>query len=92
MRTIHIFQMHIRHVSAYALLSMMAFGIQERKLFSVECKRCRRDIPAGVEQFPFQSIMVTCPLCGEQRRYLPSEVLLGRPNHLVAKQARKQVV
>jgi hypothetical protein len=71
---------------------MMAFGIQERKLFLVECKRCRRDIPAGVDQFPFQSIVVTCPLCGELRRYLPSEVLLGRPNHLVAKQVRKQVV
>jgi len=66
----------------------MAFGIQERKLFVVECKRCRRDVPAGVEQFPFQSIVITCPLCGEQRRYLPSEVLFGRANPLVAKQAR----
>jgi hypothetical protein len=27
-------------------------------------------------------------LCGEQRRYLPSEVLLGRSNHQVVKQAR----
>jgi hypothetical protein len=70
---------------------MMAFGIQERKLFIVECKRCRRDIPSGVDLFPFKSIVVVCPLCGEQRRYLPSEVVLGRPNHLVAKQARKQV-
>jgi hypothetical protein len=69
----------------------MAFGIQERKLFIVECKRCRRDVPAGVDQFPFQSIVAACPLCGEQRRYLPSEVLLGRPNHLVAKQVRQQV-
>jgi len=66
----------------------MAFGIQERKLFIVACKRCRRDVPAGVSEFPFQSIVVTCPLCGELRRYLPSEVLLGRPNHLVAKQSR----
>ena len=66
----------------------MAFGIQELKLFVVECKRCRRDIPAGVKEFPFQPLVVTCPLCGEQRRYLPSEVLLGRPNHLIAKQAR----
>jgi RNase P subunit RPR2 len=66
----------------------MGFGIQERKLFVVECKRCRRDIPAGVLNFPFQSIVVACPLCGEKRRYLPSEVLLGRPNHLLAKQAR----
>ncbi len=48
----------------------------------VACKRCRRDVPAGVFEFPFQSIVVTWLLCGEQRRYLPSEVLLGQPNHL----------
>ena len=34
-------------------------------------------------------IVVTCPLCGEQRRYLPSEVFLGLPHHLVTKEARK---
>ena len=68
----------------------MAFGIQERRLFIVACKLCRRDIPAGRDQFPFQSIVVAYPFCGEHRRYLPSEVLLGRPNHLVAKQARQQ--
>jgi endogenous inhibitor of DNA gyrase (YacG/DUF329 family) len=65
----------------------MAFGIQERKLFIVECNGCQRDVPSGVKEFPFQSIVVTCPLCGEQRRYRPSEVFLGRPNQLVAKQA-----
>ena len=69
-------------------LILMSFGIQRRKLFVVECKRCRRDVPAGVPEFPFQSIVVVCPLCGEQRRYLPSEVALGTPHHLVAKQAR----
>jgi hypothetical protein len=70
------------------ILILMSFGIQRRKLFVVECKRCRRDVPAGVAEFPFQSIVVVCPLCGEQRRYLPSEVALGTPHHLVAKQAR----
>ena len=39
-----------------------------RKMFVVTCKRCRRDVPSGREEFPFQSIAVTCPLCGEQRR------------------------
>lgn len=73
------------------MLFLMAFGIQERKLFVVECKRCRRDVPAGVREFPFQSIVVTCPLCGEQRKYLPSEVFLGRPDQLVAKQSRSEV-
>jgi hypothetical protein len=66
----------------------MAFGIQERRLFVVECKRCRRDVPSGVKEFPFKSILVACPLCGEQRRYLPSQVFLGRPNQLVAKQMK----
>ena len=62
--------------------------MQERKQFVVTCKDCRRDVSSGVKEFPFKSIAVTCPLCKEQRRYLPSEVFLGRPNHLVAKQAR----
>src|ERR1017187_517161 len=70
------------------MLILMSFGIQRRKLFVVECKRCRRDVPAGVLEFPFQSMVVTCPLCGELRRYLPSDVVLGTPHHLVAKQAR----
>jgi hypothetical protein len=76
-----------RHIFAYAY-SVMAFGIQERKQFVVTCKLCRRDIPAGVKKFPFSPIVVSCPLCGDHRRHLPSEVFLGRPNHLVAKQAR----
>jgi hypothetical protein len=48
-----------------------------RKQFVVLCKKCKRDVPAGVAKFPFQSIVVTCPLCREQRRYLPSETGLG---------------
>jgi hypothetical protein len=35
--------------------------------------------------------VVTCPLCGEQRKYLPSEVFLGRPDQLVAKQTRSEL-
>ena len=42
-------------------------------------------VGAGVLEFPFQSIVVVCPLCGEQRRYLPSGVVLETPHHLVAK-------
>ena len=81
--------MYFRYIFAHHG-TVMAFGIQERKVFVIECKRCRRDVPAGVKDFPFKSIVVACPLCGDQRQYLPSEVLLGRPNHLVAKQARAE--
>jgi hypothetical protein len=51
-----------------------------RRTFVVTCKRCRRDVPTGVREFPFQSVAVECPLCGELGRYLPSEVFLGLTN------------
>lgn len=62
-----------------------------RKLFVITCKQCRRDVPAGVGKFPFQSIVASCPLCGEQQRYLPSEVFLGRVDRLVIHQSRTKV-
>jgi rRNA maturation endonuclease Nob1 len=70
----------------------MAFGfpIQQRKVFVVTCNRCRREVPAGVTAFPFESVVVTCPLCGKQLRYLPSEVYLGIPNALVGKGTKGQ--
>lgn len=67
---------------------VVGFLTPTRKQFVVTCKRCRRDVPSGVGEFPFRSIAVTCPLCGEQRKYLPSDVFLGLQNHLVSKQAR----
>ena len=73
-----IFRVYFRRTFAYHD-SVMAFGIQERKLFVADCKRCRRDVPAGEKEFPFRSIVVACPLCRDQRQYLPSEVLPGIP-------------
>jgi len=81
----------IRYLFAYNQSMSFGLPILERKQFVVSCKRCRRDVPAAVREFPFQPIVVTCPLCGEQRRYLPSEVFLGLPHHLVTKEARKGV-
>jgi hypothetical protein len=59
-----------------------------RKSFVVTCKKCHRDVPTGVREFPFKSISVERPLCGEPRRSLPSEVFLGRPDGLVSRQQR----
>ena len=61
------------------ILAFMSFGfpVITRKQFVVSCKRCRREVPAGVSEFPFQPVAVNCPLCGEIRRYLPSEAYLG---------------
>jgi len=63
-------------------------GPSGRKAFVVACKKCRRDVPTGVNEFPFHSIVVECPLCGEKRRYLPSEVFLGRVDQPVSRQKR----
>jgi hypothetical protein len=75
-----------RHLFAYDADMFQMPG--NRKTFVVKCKRCRRDLPSGREEFPFQSITVECPLCDELRRYLPSEVFLGRPDQLVVQQQR----
>jgi hypothetical protein len=56
-------------------------GMSNRKQFVVTCKQCRREVPSGAKEFPFHSIAVTCSLCGEQRQYLPSEIMLGKPHH-----------
>ena len=71
----------------------MAFLLPDRgrKQFVVGCKRCCSNVPAGVLEFPFKSIAVKCPLCGELRQYLPSEVALGIPDRLLSKQARSKV-
>ena len=78
--------MDFRNIFAYPLF--MFPGPSTRKTFVVACKKCRRDVPTGVAEFPFHSIIVECALCGEKRRYLPSEVFLGWADQLVARQKR----
>jgi hypothetical protein len=48
----------------------------------IRCKGCGENIPAPVETMPAQPITAKCPLCGEHRRYLPSEVFQGRLSHM----------
>jgi hypothetical protein len=55
-------------------------------IFVVECKLCRRIVPAGVAQYPKDNIRVDCPLCGEKRRYRRAEVYLGWPDSSLARQ------
>jgi hypothetical protein len=58
-------------------------GPETSKRIVVQCKGCRENIPAPVESVPAQPIAAECPLCGAHRRYLPSEVFLGRLSHLM---------
>jgi hypothetical protein len=52
----------------------------------ISCKLCRRNVPAGVDAFPRNNIVVRCPLCAELRRYRPSKVYLGWYDSLVMEQ------
>src|SRR5580658_5568362 len=63
------------------VLSMRALPFP--KSCVVCCKKCGHDVLAGTESFPANSIFVVCSLCGEKRRYLPSEVIHGRPHFVV---------
>jgi hypothetical protein len=80
--------MDFRYIFAYPLF--MIQGPSTRKTFVVACKKCSRNVQTGVAEFPFQSIIVECALCGEKRRYLPSEIFLGRADQLVARQKRAE--
>jgi flavoprotein len=46
--------------------------------YTVRCKVCGENVPAPVETMPSSWIIGKCPLCGECRYYLPSEVFRGR--------------
>jgi hypothetical protein len=58
-------------------------GPESSKRVVVHCKGCGENIPAPVETMPSQPVVARCPLCHEHRRYLPSEVFLGRLSHLM---------
>ena len=63
------------------MLICMFPGPESSKRVVVQCKGCRENIPAPVESVPADRCQVS--ICGAHRRYLPSEVFLGRLSHLM---------
>jgi hypothetical protein len=49
--------------------------------FVIVCEECHQNVPAPVETMPDSWIIAMCPLCGEQRRYLPIDIFQGRLSH-----------
>lgn len=49
--------------------------------FIVAYKGCHQNIPAPVKTMPGSWIVAECPLCGTKRRYLPTEIFMGRVSH-----------
>ena len=54
----------------------------------VRCKRCEQIVPAGDSEVPQQWRAVTCGLCSERRRYLPTEMFIGKPSYGLNKLTR----
>ncbi|HZD49173.1 MAG TPA: hypothetical protein VE178_10545 [Silvibacterium sp.] len=65
-----------RRIFSYAVL--MFQGPPGKFTFVIRCKGCGENIPAPVETLPASWIAAKCPLCGEHRRYLPTEIFQGR--------------
>src|ERR1700733_4921886 len=54
------------------------------------CKKCGHDVLTGADSFPACPVYVVCSLCGEKRKYLPSEGIHGRPHFLLRKRASRR--
>ena len=68
---------------------MAFFHSDRRKLLCVICKRCERNVPAGVSTMPKSYIPVKCVLCNEVRLYLPTQIGLDFPHHEVWKRGNR---
>jgi hypothetical protein len=79
--------MYVRFIFAYIVL---VFNLPETRFcdYTVRCKVCGENVPAPVETMPSSWIISKCPLCGERRYYLPSDIFRGR---LSARLLRKPV-
>jgi hypothetical protein len=53
--------------------------------YTVRRKRCAENIPAPVQTMPDTWIVAVCPLCGESRHYLPTDIFRGRLSVLLAR-------
>ena len=82
---------NVRHLFAYTDL---VFLLPPSRIhdFTICCKSCGANIPAPVETMPASWIVAQCPLCGDKRRYLPSDIFRGRlSKQLTSLPARRAV-
>jgi hypothetical protein len=69
-------------VDIIRLLFAYAVGVWNLPLaaicdYTVRCKRRGENIPAPVQTMPDTWIVAICPLCGERRYYLPTDIFRG---------------
>ena len=70
------------HICTFAFCSSilaLVFNLPQARQcdFTIRCKKCGENIAAPVGTLPVYWIAAQCPLCGEKRSYLPSEIFRG---------------
>ena len=70
----------LRHLFAY---TVVVWNLPQSRLcdFAVQCEGCGETIPAPVGTMPDTWIVAVCTLCGERRRYLPTDIFRGKLSH-----------
>ena len=83
--------LRIRFLFAYTAL---VFNLPQSRPcdFTIRCKKCGENIPAPVGTLPDYWIAARCPLCGEKRSYLPSEIFRGNLSYKLGRKPVRRVV
>ncbi len=76
-------EIHIALSLFYSPILQLVFNLPQVRHcnFTIRCKKCGENFPAPVGTMPGSWIAGQCPLCGEKRNYLPSEILQGKLSH-----------
>jgi hypothetical protein len=64
----------------YFAYTVLVFNLPQSPLcaYAIRCKGCTETVAAPVGTMPGTSIVATCPLCGERRRYLLADIFRGK--------------
>ena len=78
----------------YSPILTFVFNLPESRQcdFTIRCKKCGENIPAPVGTLPDTWIVARCPLCGEIKHYLPSEIFRGKLSYKLGSRRSHSVV
>jgi len=78
----------------YSPILTFVFNLPESRQcdFTIRCKKCGENIPAPVGTMPDSLIVARCPLCGEIRHYLPSEIFRGKLSYKLSSRSSRPAV
>jgi hypothetical protein len=78
----------VKNFRLYFAYTVQVFNLptSRRCDYTIRCKGCAENIPAPIETMPDTWVIAKCPLCGQRRRYLPTEIFRGTLSHRLESQ------